>query len=93
MSRINNWFLLCEDVHDDKRYYNYLLDTNLEFLDRFASSSIKDFCEENIEHILHHIHNNQRWSIFQNGDNNNTPELLGYGCGNGCGTINGGGCD
>ena len=93
MSRINNWFLLCEDVHDDKRNYNYSLNTNLEFLDRYAGCVIKGFREENIEPIVHHIQNDQQWSIYQNGDNNNTPELLGYGCGNGCGTINGGGCD
>lgn len=92
MSKINNWFFLCEDVHDDKQYYNYSLNTNLEFLDRYAGC-VKAFREENIEPIVHHIQNDQQWSIYQNGDNNNTSELLGYGCGNGCGTIGGGGCD
>ena len=92
MSKINNWFLLSEDVCDDKQYYTYLLDHKLEFLDRFATLA-KNFSEETIQGVLYHIHNNQKWSIFQNGDYNSTGELLGYGCGNGCGTISGGGCD
>lgn len=92
MSRINNWFLLNEDIRDDKQYYTYSLEHKYEYLDRFAIL-VKDFSEETIQSVLYYIHNNQKWSIFQNGDYNSTPELLGYGCGNGCGTINGGGCD
>lgn len=92
MSKINNWFLLSEDIRDDKQYYTYSLEHKYECLDRFAIL-IKDFSEETIQSVLYYIHNNQKWSIFQNGDYNSTGELLGYGCGNGRGTINGGGYD
>lgn len=92
MSKINNWFLLNEDVRDDKQYYSYSLEHKYEFIDRFAILA-KNFPEETIQSVLYNIHNNQKWSIFQNGDHNSTGELLGYGCGNGRGTINGGGCD
>lgn len=92
MSKINNWFLLNEDVRDDKQYYSYSLEHKYEFIDRFAILA-KNFPEETIQSVLYNIHNNQKWSIFQNGDYNSTDELLGYGCGNGRGTINGGGCD
>ena len=92
MSKINNWFLLSEDIRDDKQYYTYSLEHKYECLDRFAIL-VKDFSEETIQSVLYYIHNNQKWSIFQNGDYNSTGELLGYGCGNGRGTINGGGCD
>lgn len=92
MSKINNWFLSSEDVQDDKQYYTYSLDHKYERLDRFAILA-KNFSEETIQSVLYYIHNNQKWSIFQNGDYNSTGELLGYGCGNGRGTINGGGCD
>ena len=92
MSKINNWFLLNEDIRDDKQYYTYSLEHKYECLDRFAIF-VKDFSEETIQSVLYYIHNNQKWSIFQNGDYNSTGELLGYGCGNGRGTINGGGCD
>lgn len=92
MSKINNWFLLNEDIRDDKQYYTYSLEHKYECLDRFAIL-VKDFSEETIQSVLYYIHNNQKWSIFQNGDYNSTCELLGCGCGNGRGTINGGGCD
>ena len=92
MSKINNWFLSNEDIRDDKQYYTYSLEHKYECLDRFAIL-VKDFSEETIQSVLYYIHNNQKWSIFQNGDFNSTGELLGYGCGNGRGTINGGGCD
>lgn len=92
MSKINNWFLSNEDIRDDKQYYTYSLEHKYECLDRFAIL-VKDFSEETIQSVLYYIHNNQKWSIFQNGDYNSTGELLGYGCGNGRGTINGGGCD
>lgn len=92
MSKINNWFLLNEDVRDDKQYYSYSLEHKYEFIDRFAILA-KNFPEETIQSVLYNIHNNQKWSIFQNGDYNSTGELLGCGCGNGRGTIDGGGCD
>ena len=92
MCKLNNWFLLNEDIRDDKQYYTYSLEHKYECLDRFAIL-VKDFSEETIQSVLYYIHNNQKWSIFQNGDYNSTGELLGYGCGNGRGTINGGGCD
>ena len=57
MSKINNWFLLNEDIRDDKQYYTYSLEHKYECLDRFAIL-VKDFSEETIQSVLYYIHNN-----------------------------------